>query len=597
MTPRFKFESLRRFCWATAISLTAAGCSAAAPAPDNNGTRTQAPPTLVQTATNVQSAAQASTRQNRSVFGYYLAGIHAKSRQDVTSAANYMTAALAQDPTHPALLREAFLFNTIIGKMDRAVTLARRMAETPAEHGGATLLRALARIKSGDLGAANTVLASLPEQGLSRLVQPLLGSWLALGRERSPESLKRLTDLDAIEGLALLRHIHTALIQDYNGNSTAASKAFEKALNASNDLSLRLAWLAANHYIRQGQRERGLRLMQQQQADQPDSETVRAILTRLENKAPTEPLLRRPEDGIAEALFNIASLLNQQGAKDLALLYTRLSLYMRPSFDFGRVLLAEILQRQERADAAISAYAEIPPDSPFHYVAQLRTATELQNLGAPEQAIARLEELAAAYPNRYEPLYRIGNIHRSRESFQAAATAYSKAVNRISKSQERHWSVYYFLGIALERTERWTAAEDAFETALELKPEQPYVMNYLAYSWVEQQTNLTKAQAMLRRAVEQRPEDGFIVDSLGWVYYRLGVYEKAVEYLERAVALRPSDPVINDHLGDAYWKVGRRREARFQWHRALDLDPTAEASAQIKSKLESGLQASSDSNG
>ena len=116
-------------------------------------------------------------------------------------------------------------------------------------------------------------------------------------------------------------------------------------------------------------------------------------------------------------------------------------------------------------------------------------------------------------------------------------------------------------------------------------------MNYLAYSWVEQKTRLDEAKKMLERAVELRPNDGYIVDSLGWVFYRLGEPERAVGHLERAVELRPQDPVINDHLGDAYWKVGRHQEARFQWRRALSLDPEEDLVPTIEAKIEGGLDA------
>jgi len=125
--------------------------------------------------------------------------------------------------------------------------------------------------------------------------------------------------------------------------------------------------------------------------------------------------------------------------------------------------------------------------------------------------------------------------------------------------------------------------------ALELQPEQPHVLNYLGYSWIDQGINLDEGMKMIKRAVEQRPDDGYIVDSLGWAYYRIGNYEDAVKHLERAIDLKPEDPTINEHLGDAYWRIGRTLEAKFQWAHARDLKPEPEELPKIEAKLENGL--------
>ena len=128
--------------------------------------------------------------------------------------------------------------------------------------------------------------------------------------------------------------------------------------------------------------------------------------------------------------------------------------------------------------------------------------------------------------------------------------------------------MFYFRGICYERSKQWPQAEADLKKALQLYPDQPLVLNYLGYSWIDQGVNLDEGMNMIRRAVEQRPDDGYIVNSLGWANFRIGNYDEAVKELERAVELKPDDPTINDHLGDAYWRVGRVLEARFQWSHA-----------------------------
>jgi len=167
--------------------------------------------------------------------------------------------------------------------------------------------------------------------------------------------------------------------------------------------------------------------------------------------------------------------------------------------------------------------------------------------------------------------------------------AYTGAIAMIDTEVPSDWRTYYVRGIANERTDNWEDAEADFRKALELAPDQPLVLNYLGYSLVEKNLKIDEAKNMIERAVEARPDDGYITDSLGWVLYKLGEYEEAVPYMERAAELVPIDPIINDHLGDVYWSVGRKIEAEFQWRRALSFDPEEKDAERIRLKLELGL--------
>jgi len=545
-----------------------------------------------------QDAAGMATSPGASAYGDFLAGVFASQQRDISAAADYMARALASDPDNPDLLRQTFLLMASEGRMREATALAERLARAEEEDASAILLLSLNALRDGDLDTARSRLSGLPDRGLSSITKPLVGAWLETAQGNPEQALSLLAELDSVNGVEVLREVHGALIHDLSGDVPAAREAFGAAIETAGQMSLRMAWLAGNFHARRDGRDAAVAFYERYLTDNPESVPVREILKRTRATAsPPEPVVATPIQGAAEGLFNLAGLLNQQGAGELALVYTRLALHLRPGFDAARVLLGEIMQGQSRGADAIAVYRKVPKDSPFHYLARLRLAAELDNLGRGDKAIDLLEAVAANYPERYEPLYRIGNIHRAEESFERAAEAYGRALERIEAPGQHHWSLYYFRGIALERIKRWQEAEVHFKKALELQPEQPYVMNYLAYSWVEQETNLEKAQTMLRRAVEQRPEDGYIVDSLGWVHYRLGHYDKAVKHLERAVELRPHDPVINDHLGDAYWQVGRRQEARFQWQRALSLDPDPETVASIEAKLAGGLEAAPQPNG
>jgi Flp pilus assembly protein TadD len=159
----------------------------------------------------------------------------------------------------------------------------------------------------------------------------------------------------------------------------------------------------------------------------------------------------------------------------------------------------------------------------------------------------------------------------------------------LDKPDRSNWTLFYFRAICFERTKQWPKAEADFKKALELFPDQPLVLNYLGYSWVDQGVNLDEAFKMLRRAVDLRPTDGYVVDSLGWANFKLGHYEEATRELEKAIELKPADPVVNDHLGDAYWRMGRKLDAHFQWNHARDMGPEPEDLPAILKKIDSGL--------
>ena len=293
--------------------------------------------------------------------------------------------------------------------------------------------------------------------------------------------------------------------------------------------------------------------------------------------------------GAAETLYSAASVLAQDKARYTSVIYLQLALFARPDYPIAQTLLADLNELDHRWEQAIAIYQTIDPTSEYGWNARIRTAWALDRLERPDEAIALLRRLARERTDATDALITLADILRAQNRYREAAGVYGQAIERLIDIKDRHWSLFYARGIALERSQQWRLAEADFIKALKLKPDQPLVLNYLGYSWADQGVKLDRAVEMIEKAVSLRPNDGYIVDSLGWVLFRLRRYEEAVERLERAVELRPEDPVINDHLGDALWHVGRRIEARFQWHRALSLDPEVQLVPVIKNKLEVGL--------
>lgn len=523
-----------------------------------------------------------------STYGSYLAARQAQAVRDTSSAAEFYTQALAQNPDDPELMRRAFTLLAAEGRIEEAAALAEKLRALGSGIQMAGLVRAVHAAKIGQYARAESELAALPDGGYNSFIGPLLRAWLIAARGEPQRGVVALAALGQTRGFEMFENFHAALILDQAGELKAAAPYYERA-EASGATYLRLVQAMASYYARSGQAERARSALSGFDNDGGDS-VVRGNRPELANgPLLTEPLVRTPIEGMAEALFDLASLLNQQNLDDLAMVMVRLSLHLQPDLDIGLLLAADILEDSDRTEQAIAMYRRIPTSSPLAWSARLRSATLLDDLGRTDDAIATLAALADERPARPDALIAMGDLLRGKERFAEAAAAYDKAMARIGTLEQRHWALLYSRGIALERSKQWMRAEADFLKALELNPDQPYVLNYLGYSWVEHGINLDKALTMIETAVKLRPEDGYIVDSMGWVLFRLGRYAEAVPHLERAVELRPADPTINDHLGDAYWRVGRENEARFQWDRALVLKPSPEEAREIQTKLKRGL--------
>jgi len=526
-----------------------------------------------------------------STLGAYLAGQVAGARKDLGAAARFLLLAQASDPDDLELLSLTFSTCAAAGLMADAERLApAALAANPAD-GAALLVLASAAAVEGDWPGVRARITGLAGDGLAGAMKALIAAWASLPDRGLTAAQDALQPLSRQPGLEVLQHLHGALLADLAGDAAAARAAYDQALAVSADKpSLRLTLLVGNFLERSGDRAAAVALYRDLLAVGSGFGVIEAALAAAEAGGTPAPIVTSAADGMAEVLFQIASILAQESVHDAALIQTNLALALKPGFDGAAMLLGEILQRQDRNAEAIAAYQAIPAGSLHAWGAGLALAEVLYREERVEEAVATYETLAAARPAEFEPYFLQGNVLRAEQRFAEAAAAYDRAMARVGTPTRRHWTLLYFRGIANERLGNWDLAEADFLAALELEPDQPQVLNYLAYSWTEQQVNLERAREMLVRAVELRPGDGFIVDSLGWLLYRQKDYAGAVQYLERAVELEPGEAVINDHLGDAYWRVGRKREARVQWNRALSFAPADDLDeAATRAKLESGL--------
>ena len=536
------------------------------------------------------AAQQTSALQSGAISasGSYLAARHAGQQRDAAAAAAYYRAALKRDPSNGELLDRAFLSSLVDGDVDEAVKFAERVAQADKSDRVARLVLGVNSLKRKQYVSARRDLAQSIRGPITDLTATLLSAWGNLGVNDSKGAIAAIDHLAGPEWYAIFKDLHAGLIYDVAGNQKEAGKRLERAYKLDST-ALRVvqaygSWVSRNRSPKEAQT-----VFETFEKALPRHPLVVEAMDKLKAGEKLPPLIANVQAGAAEALYGLGASLGRRGGEDLGLVYLQLSLFLSPNHPLALLSLADLYEALKKPELAIKIYDRVPTNSPLHRNAAIQMAANLDSLDRADEAQKHLEALIKQNPDDLETVMALGNVLRGHKKFAECANVYSKGASAIQKPEKSNWVVFYFRGICYERSKQWAKAEADLTKALELFPDQPHVLNYLGYSWIDQGIKLDEGMEMIKKAVQQRPDDGYIVDSLGWAYYRVGNYEEATKQLERAIELKPEDPTINDHLGDAYWRVGRVLEARFQWAHARDLKPDAEDLPKIEEKLKEGL--------
>lgn len=525
--------------------------------------------------------------------GSYLAARSADIAKDIGAAANFYSDALADDPGNPVLLERTVILHTADGNFDQAFDPAERLIKIDSGNPIARLVLAMRSLKQRDYAAVTAGLANVAKAPLATLTIGLIDGWVEFGQGKVDEGLTTIGALSGPTWYGIFKDYHRALILDAAGRTGEAVAAITKAYGTDGS-ALRVVEGYARIMARAGKRDVAAKALTDFAGASPLHPAVKELLDDIRAGKPIGPIATTVDQGVAEALYGLGSAIGSDGGPELPIAYLQLALYMNPSLFLADMATGDVLQASSRCDEAIVSYERVPETLALRRNADLQIAACLQDLDKPDKAVRYVERVLNGDPNDVEAAVMLGDIYRAIDEFAKAADAYSRGIAALKKETSDDWRIYYYRGVARERSKQWPLAEADFLHALKLSPGQASVLNYLGYSWVDKGLNLDKALAMIKQAVDARPNDGFIVDSLGWAYYKLHRYSDAVATLERAIELRPEDSTINDHLGDAYWQVGRKREATFQWTHARDMNPEKDQLPAILEKLKHGLKAAAD---
>jgi len=536
-------------------------------------------------------------RTSNSLAGNYLAARIASTDKDTQSAAEFYRKALELDPDNSGLQMKGFLNFIANGDFTEGVVLGQKISTNGKAPEIVNLILTVEDLRKKSWANAERRLDKPWRSALDRLMAGIVMSWVKLGQDNLHEALINIDELKGPAWFDLFVQYHGGLIALSGGDAKGAVKRLESAFanrtggqGASETYMRAIVALAQAHW-KAGDKIKAGKMIDEGLKRAPQSPIFERMKKNVEaDKAPGF-MDTSAQRGAAEVFLNLGTALNKEGGQQFARIYMQLANVLAGGDDVVVAQLAQLFDKQGMLERANSLFGSIKPDSPLYRIARLETALNFDELGELDKARVELDKLLESGPDDLVTHLSYGAVLARHEKYNDAIVIYNKLISRIDTPKRFQWNLFYRVGIAYERTKQWEKAEAAFKKSLKLYPNQPNVLNYLGYSWVDMGINLQEGLEMIRKAVELRPNSGYIVDSLGWAYYKLERYPEALVELERAVGLRPGDPTINDHLGDVYWMTGRKLEATFQWQHALALDPPKADIARIEDKLKNGLDA------
>ncbi len=511
--------------------------------------------------------------------GSYLSSQFSRSSGDIESAIKSLSDVYRKNPQDIDVANQLMGLCLLGGKVDKAMEIAASVYKTNAKEPIAALMLSLQAIKKHDAKMASNILDAVFEDEGGQLWLPLISAWLDVEQHQLKKPLA-MEELSAEVGKAApIVNYHLALINAQAGFIEAAAQNFKLSIDDVQHPPARVMQMLLQFYKKNKSPEILKPIVTAYLKENPDAGRVKL------------PAINNMQDGAAEILLTMGTVMLASDVTQDATLYLQLSLYLKPDLEIATLILSQAYGELQQYGIANELLVKIQPSSPLYSTAQLYIAVNLGRLKKTDEAIAKLDSIIAQSPNNVDAYMAKGDLLRGGDRYADAVKVYETIINNAKEIKPQHWPIFFALGTSFDKLGDWKNAERNLRRSLELSPTQPDVLNYLGYSFLMRGDNIEQARELIEKAIKKRPTDPQIMDSMGWMLYLSGDYNQAMQYLERAVSLLPADATVNEHLGDVYWRLGRKTEARFQWDRTLIYSKDEAVLEGIRKKISEGLPA------
>ncbi len=488
-----------------------------------------------------------------------------------------------------------YLYSLVnLGKFNEAFNYAKKLEKRELDNFESDLIIGIYYLKNKQFETAQKYFLKLKNRNsgflLNTFVSNSILNWSSLEKLDLDNALDKVNSIDP--RFENLKNIQKVFLHCFY-KSQKTEFFFEKLTsNTKTDFS-RYNYFYAKYLVNSGKIEEGKKVIKASLKLYPRNLLLNQYKSDLYNGNREDNFNCQNQSHItAEILYITANALSSQSIYTFSNFFLNLAKYLNDNFHSFNILLAENFYKMDNLKQAKKAYNDIGKQgAAFTWYAAKQNSRILIKENQKEKA---LKILTNSYEKLQEKnIYEIldyADFLKSNEQFEKSIKFYTKIIKTIKKNHPLYPAVTDGRGVAFERIGEWNKAEKDLLASLEAKPDQAYVINYLAYTWIEQGIKIKQSLKMLEKANNLKANDPYIIDSLGWVLFKLKRYEDAKKYLQTAVQLMPADPIVNDHYGDVLWKNGNKIQARYYWNYVLKLEDTKnELKNNIKNKLLSGL--------